>query len=900
MWVVVGMAFVAPIAAFGLRNIKLENNVADWLEPHNLQARKFRWLETQFPHDDVILASWDDSQIGDPRLEKFAEKLQGRTDSTGRRRGGIPQIEKVRTPLEVLDRMEENDIPHEEALQRLSGVLISAGKMRLVLSETGKHREKAARARIAAWAKEKLGLDVQVVDKLQDKLLTANTNATDEEKLEELQASQHDLRVSWFGMKPGLPQTETFQEEILDVRFEDLADGKTSPPIVEDAFFYPGAPAAVVIYVNEAGMADKGETIRSIRAAADEVGIPPDALHLGGGAVAASALNQAVIKSAWDRDYPLWMLQNRSVILASGLVGLLLTFYMMRSLRLGLMVLAVSYFTPLVTVALVPVTGGSMNMVLVVMPSLLLMLTISGSIHVGNYWKHAAARDMTTAVVRAADMAREPCMLASVTTAIGLLSLTTSHLTPVRDFGIYSAVGMIVSLLMVLYGLPSLLQLWPPRQPQAEETQHHHWRGLANWITDHATAVTCLFLLAAAASTAGLYYFRTETKVIKYFPDTSRVYQDYVFLEDNLSGIVPVQIVVKFSDQKRGGPNFAERAELVRELQAKITQLPDVSGTMSLADFLPKPEPLPEDASRLERLREQTAARAMERKVKEDETHQAQSYFIVADEKTEFSAPGDELWKITAQVAVLTDLDYGELMDELNQISAATLRLEPSAGHVVTGMVPLFLETQQEVLHSLITSFALAFVVIGIVLMIVLRNPLSGFFAMLPNVLPIGMVFGMISWFRIPVDIGTMITASVALGIAVDGTLHLLTWFRTGIQDNMSRKESIALALEHCGPAMFQTSVVTSLGLLVLYPSELLLISRFGWLMASLIGMALVADVILLPALLAGPMGTFIERQAQKSMPTVVREEPVVSPPPSPAPEPHINPTRASITRRQT
>lgn len=899
LWVVVGMAFIAPMAVLGLRDVRLENNVGDWLEPNNLQARKFRWLEKQFPHEDAVLASWDDSQIGDPRIEQFAEKLQGKVDSNGRRRGGLPFISKVRTPLEVLDRMEENDVTRDESLERLSGVLISAGKLRLILSETGKHREKAARAKIVDWAKLQLGLNVEVVDKMQDKLLTDTEDATDEEKLDEVLASQHDLRVSWAGMKPGIPATIAFQEAILDLRFEDTDGDQPSEPIVEDAFFYPGAPVAIVIYINEAGMADKGEAIRSIRAAAEEVGIAPETLHLSGGAVAASALNQAVIKSSWNKNFPLWMLHHRSVMLLSGLVGLMLTFYMMRSFRLGMMVLAVSYFTPLVTVALVPLTGGSMNMVLIVMPTLLLMLTISGSIHIGNYWKHAAARDMRTAVVQAVEMARKPCILASVTTIIGLLSLATSHLTPVRDFGLYSAAGMLISLVMVLYALPSLLQLWPPKQPKVEETEHLYWRGLANWITDHSTIVTCVFLLACVASTAGLAFFRTETKVIKYFPESAQVYQDYAFLEENLAGVVPVQVVAKFSDAKRGGPNFAERAKLVRELQAKIAQLSDVSGTMSLADFLPTPEPLPEDASRLQRLQEQTAARAMETRVKEDKNRQAQSFLIVADEKTDFSEPGDELWKITAQVAVLTDVDYGDLMAQMDQISAETLRLEPTAGHIVTGMVPLFLETQQEVLHSLITSFGLAFVMIGCVLMVVLRHPLAGFFAMLPNVLPIGMVFGMISWFRVPVDIGTMITASVALGIAVDGTVHLLTWFRTGIFENLTRKQSIAQALEHCGPAMFQTSVVTSLGLIVLYPAELLLISRFGWLMASLIGMALIADVILLPALLAGPLGTFIERQVQKSMPTIVRPEPAPPATSAVSLQPHINTSRTSISRRR-
>lgn len=898
LWVVVGMALLLPLAAAGMKDIHLENNIADWLEPENLQSRKFHWLETQFPHDDVVLASWDDSQLADPRLQKFAESLQGRPDAEGKLRGGLPQVEKVRTPIQLMEQMEKYEVEPGESLERISGVLIGPGKLRLSLSSVGKKRRKAAERLISEWAESKLGLKVTIYPPFEDQLLSELENAGDDAVLAEMQAIQHDLRIGWAGIKMGSEKAEAFQAGVLDLRFEDNADGKPSEPIVDDCFFYPGAPAAIAIYINDAGMADRGGTLEVIREKAASVGIPRESFRMAGGMVAASALNQAVIKTAWNRDYPIWMLHHRSVILLSGLVGMLLTFYLLRSFRLGAMVLVVSYYTPLLTVWLVTLTGGSMNMVLVVMPSLLLVLTISGSIHVGNYWKHAAAHDMATAVVKAAEMARRPCMLAGLTTAVGLLSLATSHLAPVRDFGLYAAAGMLISLVMVLYGLPSLLELLPARRPPKEEVRHDHWIALAEWIADRSTLVTGIFLVACIASTAGLMHFNTETKVIKYFEESTRVRQDYNFLENNLSGIVPVQVVVRFRNEESGGINFARRAELVRQVQERVRQMPDVSGTLSLADFLPMEELPAEDASALDLAQFNAASLATERKVKEET--RAHSYLVVADDETEFSKPGDELWRITAQVAILTDLDYGQLTDDLDNVCAEVLRIEPSAGHVVTGMVPLFLETQREVLSSLIHSFGLAFVLIGCVLMAVLKHPLAGIFAMLPNVLPIGMVFGTISWFRIPVDIGTMITASVALGIAVDGTVHLLTWFSQGLREGMSRKEALGLALGHCGPAMLQTSVVTSLGLIVLFPAELLLISRFGWLMAALIAMALVADIVLLPALLTGRLGGLIERQVLKAQQNEKEASAFTgdSTDVSSAPDPHLRPKATSSVRR--
>ncbi|HID22261.1 MAG TPA: hypothetical protein EYP14_07655, partial [Planctomycetaceae bacterium] len=171
--------------------------------------------------------------------------------------------------------------------------------------------------------------------------------------------------------------------------------------------------------------------------------------------------------------------------------------------------------------------------------------------------------------------------------------------------------------------------------------------------------------------------------------------------------------------------------------------------------------------------------------------------------------------------------------------------------------------TQQAVLVSLIKSFALAFVMIAVVMMVILKSPVAGLLAMVPNLMPVGVVFGLLAWNGLAVDIGTMITASVALGIAVDGTLHLVTWFRDGLHEGKGRHEAVAEALARCGPALWQTTLIIGLGMFMLFPAELLLVSRFGWLMAALIGCAFLGDAIVLSALLAGPLGAVLEKVIQ-------------------------------------
>ncbi|MCA9068536.1 MAG: MMPL family transporter, partial [Planctomycetaceae bacterium] len=394
-------------------------------------------------------------------------------------------------------------------------------------------------------------------------------------------------------------------------------------------------------------------------------------------------------------------------------------------------------------------------------------------------------------------------------------------------------------------------------------------------------------ILAFLVCSLGLIHFRTETKVIRYFPDDKRVVQDYNFLEENLSGIVPVDVLIRFDHKSQERLTFAERRDMIAEVSQEIRKHPEISGTMSLANFVDFKEPKTKDGSPPGFIEKAKAHRAMyetEKELKSGVVEGASAFFAVVREPESLQTlgaqrfevePGDELWRITAQVAIMSDLNYADLTGdwtdptahpgELNTIIRSALAEEPGAKHLVTGMVPLFLQTQQAVLRSPIASFGVAFILIALIMMYLLRHPVSGLLTMIPNVLPVGMIFGLISWGGMSVDIGTMITASVALGIAVDGTLHLLSWFRKGILDGMSRRDSIAQALMHCGPALWQTSMAVGIGLLMLYPAELLLVSRFGWLMCALICAALVADLIVLPALLAGPLGTIIERTSSQS-----------------------------------
>jgi predicted RND superfamily exporter protein len=189
-----------------------------------------------------------------------------------------------------------------------------------------------------------------------------------------------------------------------------------------------------------------------------------------------------------------------------------------------------------------------------------------------------------------------------------------------------------------------------------------------------------------------------------------------------------------------------------------------------------------------------------------------------------------------------------------------------------TGLVPVIYKAQRTLLRSLINSTFWAFVAISVVMMIVLRNFMAGIISMIPNVFPIVIVFGYMGWQGILVDIGTMMTASIAMGIAVDGTLHFLTWFRRALDRGLEQTEAIIDAYSRCASAMTQTTLIAGIGLSVFGFSTFTPTQRFGILMVTLLFSALFGDLVLLPALLAGPFGRIFKSPKPQDL-GVARED---------------------------
>lgn len=528
----------------------------------------------------------------------------------------------------------------------------------------------------------------------------------------------------------------------------------------------------------------------------------------------------------------------------SGLVSFLVAAVRLRSVRLAAVVLTTAVYSTGVALAIVYYSGGFMNLLMTMLPPLIYVLSVSAAVHLANYYRDALdVYSVETAPARAAHHGWMPCLLAALTTAVGLVSLTISRIDPIRMFGVYSACGVVVSLLVMFTMLPAALRMFPPKSSfESLVPANPFWHGVRDrlvvGIQRHygilATAGALLMLLGGA----GLPRMQSTVKLQDRFLKSSPVIQDYNWLEGNIGPMVPLEIVVRFPQQS---PLYLlQRLQVLEKVEQEIERIPETLATLSAVDLAPE---IPTGGG----ARQVIERRLMSRRLAESVDQLKKAHYL-ADQDDE------QLWRVSVRANAVGNMDYGLFTETLRQRIDPIVQ-EAGATATYTGVIPLIYKAQRQLLQDLIVSFMTAFLVIAVVLVVILRSVRAALLAMIPNLFPAVLVFGGMGWIQLPIQIGSVMTASAALGIAVDDTVHFLTWFRRGLARGDSRRLALKNAFEHCAGAMVHTSLICSAGLAVFALSTFVPILHFAWLMVFLLISALLGDLILLPAILASPLG---------------------------------------------
>jgi predicted RND superfamily exporter protein len=494
------------------------------------------------------------------------------------------------------------------------------------------------------------------------------------------------------------------------------------------------------------------------------------------------------------------------------------------------------------TVALLTALGYSLNLVTVALPPIVWVLGLATSIHLLSRCQQLlregaglddAVRGTLAALLR-------PCLFSALTTALGFASLGVAELPPVRQMGLFAAFGVTACLAATLLLFPALAELlrldrqkgavrgtpWATAPPRFE-------RALARLACRRPGSVVAVTALVAVGLVAALLQLRAESNVLTFFKADAPIARTYQRLMTEFTGPYSLEILVH--------PPEGVTLEVLRRLetlQGAIEARPEVARVLSPVDLVkkgyqvaeglaPETDRLPPDAVTFDDVWQRSGEQ-------------------LPEERAQMVA-GDTV-RLSVLVRVMGSGEHARLTAAIEEILAREDDWRPQ----ITGIVPMLVDLQERLLRSQIESFAVAFAVIGLVMGLLLRSLRYALVSLPPNLLPVLFALGVMGLSGIALDPATIMIAGVALGVAVDDTIHFLAHYRQRRREGVSREGAVTATLEAVGRPIALTSGVAAGGFFVLCLAEFVPLVHFGLLTGVTLGAALLADLLVLPALLVG------------------------------------------------
>ncbi len=477
--------------------------------------------------------------------------------------------------------------------------------------------------------------------------------------------------------------------------------------------------------------------------------------------------------------------------------------------------------------AMLGAAGQTANVMVNVVKPLLFVLLLAAGVHVATrFFTHR--RNGYSAPEAAWTAARDKgraTAWALVTTAIGFGSLAVSDVGPIQTFGLLSAAGLLLGIPLTLLVLPALLATFargaPPKESRSIQGLSDH---LVQFGLRHPRFAIGLGLLPLVVGALVLPQLRSDPHAIRYFEPDHVLRTDHEALEAAGLGLASLEVILTRADPwTLDAPTLAP----VEALRISTAAADGVQAAVAL------PLLLKEGAYQVR--------------------GQAELPDAVFSQQLLDARPGETRLFLSTDGRSLRLTLFIESLDatQLNKLQAKVLEFAeielPAVQVHFGGSYPLLVRTQHSLLATLRNSLLITLVLMELILLFVVRHLGIALVALIPNLLPISINFIVMAVFDIPVDLGTSMTAAVALGIAVDDTLHVaLSW---------SQGPAILLA-ERCGRAIVISSLVIGLGFLALTTSSFGPTKNFGLLAGLAMLTALLGDLVILPPLLHRLLGS--------------------------------------------
>jgi predicted RND superfamily exporter protein len=553
----------------------------------------------------------------------------------------------------------------------------------------------------------------------------------------------------------------------------------------------------------------------------------------------------------------------------AGVIALVLLFFF-RSAVGVLAPTVVVQLSVIASMAFIAVIGWELDLSFSSIPTLLTAIGVAHSVHILSEFRARFAEigDRREALVQTLYLVGTPCLLTSITTAIGFGAMSFVPIKSIAHMGVYSAFGVMIAFVLSLTLLLSLLS-FGRRTPRRMASDRQRLQAKGGRVVQALLTRTAAFaiqrrrmILGAfgavfAVSIAGIARIAVDANWLNDFSDDLPVKHTTIRIDEVMGGVT--NLILLFD---AGAPGAVKEPAVLAEiarLQAWADDQPLVRKTYSIVDILA-------DLNQTFHADDPAFHRP-------PETRELVAQYLLLYE----SAGGGETDEYVssdlqrARLELRLRLDMTSATVALAQSLEAELAARPleATSLSVTGIGALWLKLLDYIVSSQIQGFLLAFSAIGVLMCLLFRSLVTGLISMLPNLSPILLTLGVMGWLGIPLDYFKAAIAAVAMGIAVDDTIHLISRYRYEFRLCGDYAEALRAALTDVGRALVITSIALVAGFLVLLGSVLDSQATQGLLLATTIVTALVADFLLAPALVLtfhpfGPEGTRLAERSEE------------------------------------
>lgn len=438
-----------------------------------------------------------------------------------------------------------------------------------------------------------------------------------------------------------------------------------------------------------------------------------------------------------------------------------------------------------------------------------------------------------------------PTSLAVITTIIGLGSLLVNRVNEIREFALFSCFGILSLLILLLTFLPVLMGLLPlPKRSTAPSSAKNRMmdRILSTIIRlnlHHQKITLTLIGIIALAGGIGMSRIQVETNPVEFFKMDTPVARHFHDIYQDMSGAFPLSVVIE--GREDGYFENPENLKKIDQVQDFLNSLPGVDKAISFVDYLklvnyasnqynPTFYALPEAPFEVRML------------VNSFKTLLGQEMLF------RFMSPDFSNTHIMLRTHISSSNDF--LTTEAKIRDYLSKNLPRNVSFQVTGFGIVISHSSQLISEGQIKSLGLTLVLVFAIMFLLFMSYKVGVIAILPNCFPIIVTFGVMGWFGIPLSMATSLVASIAIGLAVDDTIHYLVDYNREFKMDLNKETALEKTIRHLGRPMVFTTLTIGVGFSVLMFSNFKPTAVFGLLMMITMFSALVGDLLLLPSLM--------------------------------------------------